>query len=104
MAQVRIKLINPNYMAKVYFVEDVTDFVRNNRDAYTTLPAMTLDKTGFDAAEEMFDLTNNPYRDDERQQVYGNGRSLSVGDIVEVDGVEFLCASFGWKIVDSEAA
>lgn len=100
MAQVRIKLLNPAYMSQVYFAKDVLDFVRTNRNAYTTLPAMTMDKTGFEAAEEIFDLTNNPERDDERQDVYGNGRSLSVGDVVEVDGVEFLCASFGWKIVD----
>ena len=100
MARVRIKQINPTYMSKVYVLKDAKEFVRNNRNAYLTLPAMTVDKTGFAAAEEMFDLTNNPSREDERQEVYGNGRSLSVGDIVEVDGVEYFCDSFGWKILD----
>ena len=47
-------------------------------------------------AEEVFDLTNNPGRQDEREELYGRFRSVSVGDIVEVDGVPFLCASMGW--------
>jgi hypothetical protein len=54
-------------------------------------------------AEEMFDLTNNPSRDDERELLYGRGRSVSVGDIVEVESGEnvesWLCMSFGWHKV-----
>lgn len=50
-------------------------------------------------ADEMFDLTNNPSRQDEREEAYGRGRSLSVGDIVEADGKKLLCCSFGWKAV-----
>jgi hypothetical protein len=53
------------------------------------------------AAEEMFDLTNNPSRQEERELVYGRGRSLSVGDIVEVEQGEkltaWLCMCTGWK-------
>ena len=52
---------------------------------------------GEDGAEEMFDLTNNPSRQEERVQFYGRQRSISVGDIVQVNGRNFLCASFGWK-------
>jgi hypothetical protein len=57
-----------------------------------------------DAAEEVFDLTNNPSRQEDRAVVYGRGRSLSVGDIVEVYNPDFsveqwLCCSFGWKEV-----
>lgn len=48
------------------------------------------------AAEEVFDLTNNPSREDERTNIFGNGRSVSVGDIINVDGVDFLCAPIGW--------
>ena len=51
-------------------------------------------------SEEAFDLTNNPYRQSERVELYGRGRSLSIGDIVEVcangETTEFLCDSFGW--------
>jgi len=50
-------------------------------------------------ADEMFDLTNNPNRQDEREEAYGRGRSLSVGDIVEANGAKLLCCSFGWKAV-----
>lgn len=56
---------------------------------------------GEDAAEEMFDLTNNPSRQDERLDKYGRHQSLSVGDIVHVvsrtDDSYYLCRSFGWK-------
>jgi len=48
-------------------------------------------------AEEVFDLTNNPGRQDEREELYGRGRSVSVGDIVDVDGRMFLCAATGWN-------
>lgn len=56
---------------------------------------------GQDAADEVFDLTNNPSRQDERIQVYGQGRSLSSGDIVVVGTMpsseeQWLCMSFGW--------
>lgn len=51
------------------------------------------------AAEEAFDLTNNPSRQAEREEKYGLGKSVSVGDVVEVDGVNYLCESFGWAIL-----
>lgn len=52
---------------------------------------------GVDAAEEAFDLTNNPGRQEERERVYGTGRSVSSGDIVSIDDDEqWLCLSFGW--------
>lgn len=50
-------------------------------------------------ADEVFDLSNNPARQDERSRVYGNGRSLSVGDVVEVDGEMLVCCSFGWGLM-----
>lgn len=51
---------------------------------------------GEDAAEEMFDLTNNPSRQEEREEKYGRGRSLSSGDIVCINGEMFACLSAGW--------
>ncbi len=53
-------------------------------------------ETGEDMADEAFDLTNNPSRQDERELVYGRGRSLSVGDIVDTGTEQFACLSFGW--------
>lgn len=103
MTKVRIKLVRSELLEVLhqnYFGEKLVKWVNNNPMAHETLPVMFTDKTRFAAAEEMFDLTNNPSRQAEREQVYGNGRSVSVGDIVEVDGVDFLCSSFGWKILD----
>lgn len=63
---------------------------------YTRAGSLETELTGFDAAEEAFDLTNNPSRQEEREQKYGNGRSVSTGDIVDVDGYKYVCKSFGW--------
>jgi hypothetical protein len=71
--------------------------VRCNFNYYTTLPHMRVKGSGKDASEEVFDLTNNPCRQDERLDKYGNGRSVSVGDIVLVDNVMFLCLQQGWQ-------
>lgn len=61
------------------------------------------DREGEGVAEEMFDLTNNPSRQDERELAYGRHRSVSVGDIVEVEDRDdpetvtaWLCMSSGW--------
>ena len=51
---------------------------------------------GEDAAEEAFDLTNNPSRQEEREQKYGNGQGISTGDIVVVGEEQWVCMSFGW--------
>lgn len=56
-------------------------------------------ESGEAAAEEMFDLTNNPGRQQERVIKYGRGRSVSVGDIVETEGVFYVCCSTGWEVV-----
>lgn len=56
---------------------------------------------GQDAAEDMFDLTNNPDREEERREVYGPHVSVSVGDIVHVysstEDSYFLCMSMSWR-------
>lgn len=64
---------------------------------YKIMPSFNADDCEDEyGAEEAFDLTNNPSRQEERELKYGRGRSVSVGDIVEVDGINFLCDSFGW--------
>ena len=56
---------------------------------------------GSDAAEQAFHIFNAPESMLEEWQKYiargYKGPSLSVGDVVEVDGVEYLCCSVGWK-------
>lgn len=64
---------------------------------YVAMPPIEVEGEGEDAAEECFDLTNNPYRIQERLEKYGRERSLSVGDIVSIfPGTAWLCASVGW--------
>ena len=65
---------------------------------YTEESALfTVNGDSMDAADEVFDLTNNPSRQEERERVYGHGRSLSVGDIVVVGEEQWVCCSFGWQ-------
>lgn len=66
---------------------------------YEEVAAIKADGEGERAAEDMFDLTNNPFRQDEREMVYGRRRSISVGDIVSVDGVDYFCDIFGWGVL-----
>ena len=97
--QVKVKLVNEQFMGEFYFRKDQEATARSLlKDGwYRDAGEFAVEGTGEDAAEEVFDLTNNPYRQSEREQLYGRGRSLSVGDLVEVDGVLWLCASTGWK-------
>jgi len=56
-------------------------------------------RVGQAAAEECFDITNNPGRIAERAKKFGNRRSVSVGDIVLIGGDAWLCQPFGWEKV-----
>lgn len=103
--QVAVKLVNPNHMADFYFTQDKTAKALEllEQGAYTkAIPKksyMEVNNDAEDICEELFDLTNNPSRQKQRIEVYGTGRSISVGDIVEVAGVNYLCSSFGWEKV-----
>lgn len=99
MAKVQIKLAAADEMFNVMTASNPVQLAMNmlQRNAYTILPAMQSEAEGEAAAEDVFDLTNNPDRQDERLATYGNGRSVSTGDIVCVDGVDYLCCSIGWK-------
>ena len=63
-------------------------------------------RIGEEVAEYVFHILNAPEEmlDEEELKIANDFRapgnySLSTGDIVEVDGVRFLCESFGWKEV-----
>lgn len=62
-------------------------------------PWFTVNGDSEDAAEEAFDLTNNPCRQDERVETYGRGRSVSTGDILVVGEEQWLCCSSGWRSI-----
>lgn len=99
MSNVTIKLVGSSFLGNFYFTKEPAKLARELLDAglYTEECSFPFRLGGVEAAEEAFDLTNNPSRQHERGMYYGRGRSVSVGDIVEVDGVNFLCASFGWE-------
>lgn len=64
--------------------------------AYRWIGTFETDKDAEYAAEDMFDLSNNPGRDVERSFRWGSNRSLSVGDIVQVNDDCYVCGVVGW--------
>lgn len=64
--------------------------------AYRWIGTFETDKENEYAAEDMFDLSNNPGRETERDFRWGSNRSLSVGDIVQVNDDRWVCAAVGW--------
>lgn len=99
MTKATILLAPIDVMANVFFSESKLTLIRGNLDRYTEAGTLEVDMDGEDAAEEMFDLTNNPSRQEEREQKYGRGRSVSSGDVILVDGKHFACMSMGWKVL-----
>lgn len=96
MPKVRILLAPPEMQGKFYVRDGVAKLVSYFKERYVMLPPIECWQVGEAAAEEMFDLTNNPSRQEERLQRYGNGKSLSVGDMVLVDDVYFVCGPVSW--------
>ena len=97
MAKITIKLAPSKIMSDFYLANDKVTMAKFYYNDYTVMEAFHVYKSGEAAANEAFDLTNNPARQEERLERYGRFRSVSVGDIVNVDGVEYLCDSFGWS-------
>lgn len=94
-------LIDSKFLGEFYFTKDPVALARSLRkDGWydegktVELPDGCYDGEG--AAEELFDLANNPMRQGDRLARYGRGRSLSVGDMVRVDGEYYLCRPNGW--------
>ena len=73
--------------------------VRTNRSSYRLVGMIPTDLVGEDAAEMVFDISNNPSKESLKESMGWVGRSLSVGDIVVVDGAEFVALPVGWKIL-----
>ena len=108
VAEIQVKLVAEKFMSEFYFnrAQKPEQIARQLLDLgqYREAAHFAVFGEGEEAAEEVFDLTNNPSRQAEREQLYGRGRSVSVGDIVSVDGVDYLCGSMGWtKLVDKVA-
>ena len=103
MAHVTVALVDSLKLGDFYFTKDAEALARKylEQGLYKTVCELDLPYDGEDACEEVFDLTNNPMRMDRRSR-YGNGRSVSVGDLVIVDGTIFVCRPTGWKAVNVE--
>lgn len=89
--------LRPDLMMAGFRGLDLASLVAPNLDKYTKSAAIEVAATGEAAAEEMFELTNDPWRQPEREAKYGRGPSVSSGDVVNVDGELFLCRSVGWE-------
>ena len=76
--------------------ESLLSFALQHLDDYEPYQGMVVPKSGEDAAEYLFDLTNDPSKEVERNRALWERQSLSVGDIVQVDNEYFLCESMGW--------
>ena len=95
--------LRPDLMLAGFRNLDLASIVVPNLDKYTKSAEIEVAVSGEQAAEEMFDLTNNPARQAEREAKYGRGPSVSVGDVVAVDGKLFLCCSMGWEKIAASA-
>lgn len=96
MSIVIIKLAPPAAHKQIMLTNDIMGISGLLHDRYEQI-GVRCDLEGEEAAEEMFDLTNNPSREEERAKKYGNRRSLSVGDVVQVGDDNYICASMGWR-------
>lgn len=101
MTTATIKLVNADAMIAFYTKTDTAALARKMlaEGYYKVQGTVVVEGTGEDAAEEVFDLTNNPSRQGDRESLYGRYRSVSVGDIIEVDGVSFVCCPYGWETI-----
>jgi hypothetical protein len=99
MAKIIIKLASTEVRRDINLFEKQADLIcaaALKAGKFEIFPAFDVIQKGEDGAEEAFDLTNNPSRQEERELKFGRHRSVCVGDVVEVDGVNFLCDTFGW--------
>ena len=85
---------------------EADEFVTRTKIYEAVIPQIKKERVGEEVAELMFHILNAPEEmlSEEEIEIANDFRapgnySLSTGDIVEVDGVDFLCESFGWKEV-----
>ena len=85
---------------------EADEFATRTKIYEAVIPQIKKERVGEEVAELMFHILNAPEEmlSEEEIEIANDFRapgnySLSTGDIVEVDGVGFLCQSFGWKEV-----
>jgi hypothetical protein len=85
-----------------WFASAALDVIKAYRDGLSLKgPTVELSDAHYidtGAADELFDMSNNPGRQEDRDEQWGPFRSLSTGDIVALDnGDAWLCQSMGWR-------
>ena len=105
MTMIKIHLCPDNLRRETFTTPDLSSFARDNFPLYTQTNWFTLPQVGDEAAEEAFDLSQNPSRDEERESVYRNHRPVCVGDVVQCLHRDrsrqfFLCNPIGWTQID----
>jgi hypothetical protein len=97
---VTIKYVPDNLM-RDFFCQPMVDrewWVVQNLQHFVSSPTWDYsDDSHEEICEEFFDITNNPSRKSEHRELVGNFRSISVGDVIQVDNSLYLCDSVGWK-------
>lgn len=85
---------------------EADEFATRTKIYEAVIPQIQKERGGEHVAELVFHILNAPEEllSDVEIEIANDFRasgnySLSTGDIVEVDGVGFLCESFGWKEV-----
>lgn len=102
MSLIKILLLNDNVRVSgavpVIWSEDHRSIFldRVRARSYLTVSKFEIPYSGEEAADEVYDLTNSPTREDECAQVAGHIRPVLPGDIVVVDSQMYGCLSIGW--------
>lgn len=107
MSKVRVQLCPEMLRSSMVRVKmsGLLEWVKEYQPEYESTHRFTVTGTSIEAAEEVFDITNNPSREEESNDLYGCHRPVSVGDIViveefQADGsfkeVSYLCENIGW--------
>ena len=85
---------------------EADEFATRTKIYEAVIPQIKKERFGDEVAEFVFHILNAPEEmlSEVELKIANDFRapgnySLSTGDIVEVDGVGFLCESFGWKEV-----
>ena len=96
MSTITIKLVPVELIREFFYVDNIESVAKRYYNHYEVCPSFELNCEDRDPAEDAYDLTNNPSRQRRREELYGRGRSVSIGDIVNVDGKDFLCDRIGF--------